>query len=314
MGRSNSPPCWRRHEAALPWRNAASPIFRFVEAAELRTAVQSGLVHAMPTQQFLPLKLDRVILVGAAALILLNLCGSASSAPKNSRLLSKLKNIELCNGSDRSSPEPQIRGCTALIDDARETKLLRSVAYNNRGDAYVAKGDLDAAIKDYNDAIDLNPDFARPFNNRGVAYHKKGDYDRALKDFDQAIKLNPDYARAFANRAETHQMRRDYQAAARDYDSAVRLQPDLMAGWNGRCWTRAILGELQPALADCNKALAIKPNDAATLDSRALIYLKMGQLDSAINDYSSALRITPTLASALYGRGLARIKKGDSAG
>jgi tetratricopeptide (TPR) repeat protein len=115
-------------------------------------------------------------------LIFFNLATGAFSAPQSSKLVSKLKNIELCNGSNRSSPEPQIRGCSALINEANETVLVRSVAYNNRGDAYVAKGDFDAAINDYDQAISLNPDFARPFNNRGFAYLKKGNPERALKE------------------------------------------------------------------------------------------------------------------------------------
>ena len=191
-------------------------------------------------------------------LFLLNLSVDASSAPQSSRLISKMKNIELCNGSDRSSPEPQIRGCTALINDENETTLVRAVAHNNRGDAYVAQGNFDAAINDYDQAINLNPDFARPFNNRGFAYLKKGDYDRALKDFDQAIKLKSDYGRAFANRAEAYQLRHDYQSAARDYDSSDPAPSRYGRGAGmGVAGRRAILGELQPALADCNKALSL---------------------------------------------------------
>ena len=111
-------------------------------------------------------------------LFLLDLSVAASAAPQSSKLISKMKNIELCNGSDRSSPEPQIRGCTALIDEANETALVRAVAHNNRGDAYVAQGNLDAAINDFDQAISLNPDFARPFNNRGFAYPRKGPESR----------------------------------------------------------------------------------------------------------------------------------------
>src|SRR5262245_58356716 len=128
----------------------------------------------MPTQ-ISPLRPDRLVLVGAAMLFLLNLSASASAAPTSSRLISKMKNIELCNGSDRSSPEPQIRGCTALINDEKETVLVRAVAYNNRADAYVAQGNYDDAIDDYGQAISINSGFARPFNNRGFAYLKKGD-------------------------------------------------------------------------------------------------------------------------------------------
>ena len=248
--------------------------------------------------------------VGGAVLILspgLSLGALLAASPKET-LQNRLSNIELCNGSDRSSPDPQIKGCTALIETGKETALVLAIAHNNRGDAFSAKGEFDRAISDYDLAIKFNPTFSKPFNNRGVAYQKKGEYDRAIKDFDEAIKLSPDYARAFANRAETNQRRHEFQQAARDYDDAIRLQPDLEAVWNGRCWARAIIGELQPALADCNKALLIQPNDAAAFDSRGLIYLKMGQIESAIEDYNSALRRTED-GECAFGRGLARLKR-----
>ena len=161
---------------------------------------------------------------------------TALAAAETGKFSSKLKNIQLCNGADRSTPEPQIKGCTALIESGKETTLVLSVAHTNRGNAYAAKGDYDLAISDYDTAIKLNPAFSKPFNNRGVALQKKGEYDRAIKDFDEAIKLQPDYASAFANRAETNQKRHDYQRAARDYDEAIRLAPSLEAVWNGRCW------------------------------------------------------------------------------
>src|SRR5262249_43989414 len=144
----------------------------------------------------------------------------------------RLKNIELCNGgtraspdspirrSDRTSPDLQIRGCTALIDLGDEKPYVLSIAHNNRGNAYAAKGDYARAIENYDESIKLNPGYARAFNNRGVVYLKKGEYDRAMKDFDEAIRLNSDYAIAFANRAETYQRTNDYGHAAADYDEA----------------------------------------------------------------------------------------------
>jgi hypothetical protein len=65
---------------------------------------------------------------------------------------SQLENMELCNGADRSSPDPQISGCTALIESASRTHLL-SIAYINRGAAYIAKGDYDRAIQVYDLSI-----------------------------------------------------------------------------------------------------------------------------------------------------------------
>jgi tetratricopeptide (TPR) repeat protein len=241
--------------------------------------------------------------------LILLLLGSPAMAQKQNPG-SYLKNVELCNGSDRTALDARIKGCTALIDKGDSTTAL-AMAHNNRGTAYVAKADYDRAIQDFDQSIKLNPSNARPFSNRGVAYLKKGELDLAIAAFDEAIKLNPNYSEAFANRAEAYLKQHNYDRAARDYDDAIRIAPGLDVVWSGRCWARAILGNLQAALEDCNKALQARTN-AATYDSRGLIYLKMGQFGAAIDDYNSALQFDPKLATALYGRGLAKLKQGNS--
>ena len=161
--------------------------------------------------------------------LILLLLASSAAAQSTVTQSQRLKNIELCNGADRASPEPQIQGCTALIDSGNEKPHVLAIAYNNRGNAYVAKRDYDRAIEDYDQSIKLIPGYAKPFNNRGLAYQKKGEYERAIKDFDEAIKLDPNYASAFANRADTYQKMNEYDRAFQDFDEAIRLAPNLAA-------------------------------------------------------------------------------------
>ena len=52
------------------------------------------------------------------------------------------------------------------------------VSYNNRGISYKEKGELDRALKDFDKAIELNPDFAEAYNNRGNVYRNMGDCDK----------------------------------------------------------------------------------------------------------------------------------------
>src|SRR5690349_6379695 len=101
-----------------------------------------------------------------------------------------LSNVELCNGRDRSSPEPKIRGCSELIKTNADNVMILAFAYNNRGNAYTTQGQYDLAMEDYNKAINLNPGFAKPINNRGVVHKKKVELDLAMKDFDAAINLD----------------------------------------------------------------------------------------------------------------------------
>ncbi|MHC2165128.1 tetratricopeptide (TPR) repeat protein [Bradyrhizobium ottawaense] len=210
----------------------------------------------------------RASFIKAVMLILVLVLSSSSGWAQKKG--SSLKNVELCNGSDRVSPEARIDGCTAFIDAGEGAVNGFVVAYNNRGNAYSAKADYERAIKDFVEATRLDPNYAKAFNNLGVAYLRTGARDLAIGAFDEALRLNPNYGSAFANRAAAHLQGNAYDRAARDYDEAIRLDPKLEAVRSGRCWTRAVLGALQAALEDCDIALRSGANNAATYDSRAL--------------------------------------------
>jgi tetratricopeptide (TPR) repeat protein len=55
--------------------------------------------------------------------------------------------------------------------------------------AFARAGDLDAAISDYTQVIQLNADLANAYYNRGLAYRQKGDSQRAEADFAKARQL-----------------------------------------------------------------------------------------------------------------------------
>ena len=71
--------------------------------------------------------------------------------------------------------------------------------YNAKGLECATRDDYECALTNYNQAIQLKPDWAEPYDNRGLAYAAKGDYPRALADLSQAIQLQPNYADAFPN-------------------------------------------------------------------------------------------------------------------
>src|SRR5258705_13636869 len=90
----------------------------------------------------------RGIINGVAPILILLLLGSPAAAQDPTPKKSGLENIALCNGIDRTSPEPQIDGCTAGIDLGEHTPAA-AIAYNNRGDAYTPKADYDPAVQNF---------------------------------------------------------------------------------------------------------------------------------------------------------------------
>ena len=73
--------------------------------------------------------------------------------------------------------------------------------YIDRASAYYYENRYDAAIRDYNKAIELMPKYPLAYYNRGSAYYYKKDYDAAIRDFSKVIEIDPKDAEAYSSRA-----------------------------------------------------------------------------------------------------------------
>ena len=118
-----------------------------------------------------------------------------------------------------SSPAAAISACTSIIIlDPRNDG-----AFVNRGIAYRRAGDIERAIKDYDEAIRLDSHYAQAYNNRGIIFLEMDEVDRAIADFNKAIAEEPDYANAFRNRGLAWLHQRLFDRANEDFDEASRL-------------------------------------------------------------------------------------------
>jgi tetratricopeptide (TPR) repeat protein len=90
----------------------------------------------------------------------------------------------LCDASeaDGVSLDRKISGCSTEILSGTLSNSDLALAYTNRGIAYSAKGQLDRAIQDYDQAIELDASDADFFYARSLARAKKGDKKGAAAD------------------------------------------------------------------------------------------------------------------------------------
>jgi tetratricopeptide (TPR) repeat protein len=93
---------------------------------------------------------------------------------------------------------------------------------------------VEGALKDYNEAIRLQPDHAAAFYNRGFAYDNKGDLNGAIENYSEAIRLKPDYAGALNNRGLALYYKGDVEGAPKDCNEAIRLQPEYAFAFHNR--------------------------------------------------------------------------------
>lgn len=98
--------------------------------------------------------------------------------------------------------------------------------YQKRADASLANGEVDAALSDYDKALEIKANDPNLYVSRGKAHFGKKDFDKSVKDYDKAIQLAPKTAVAFLNRGASYEKLGDVEKALSDYKEAVNIEPN----------------------------------------------------------------------------------------
>ncbi|KAK7907674.1 hypothetical protein WMY93_016286 [Mugilogobius chulae] len=78
-----------------------------------------------------------------------------------------------------------------------------ATAFNNRGQIRYFRVDFTEAVEDYTCAIRAQGEFEIPYYNRGLVHYRLGFYEEAKKDFEQTLNLNPDFEEAKVSLRQT---------------------------------------------------------------------------------------------------------------
>jgi tetratricopeptide (TPR) repeat protein len=102
-----------------------------------------------------------------------------------------------------------------------ETNPKDAEDYNNQGDAYLRKGQLDLAIADFDKALEINPKYVFAYSCRGSAYRGKGEFDLAIADFNKALEINPKLAFVYIERGDIYRSKGQFELAIADFNEAL---------------------------------------------------------------------------------------------
>ena len=138
------------------------------------------------------------------------------------------------------------------------------------------------------------------YNNRGICYHTLKDYGNAIADYNQAIELDPEFAICYYHRGNIHRELKNYTNAIADYSQAIKLEVNLPVVYMNRGNAYGKLRYYDKALADYNEAIKLNPNDTQAYFNRGLVYYTITDYTNAIKDFKKAIELNQGYAKAHY--------------
>ena len=119
------------------------------------------------------------------------------------------------------------------------------------------QGEYEAAILEYDEAIRLDPEYARAYYDRGTVYGALGQYEQAIQEYNEAIRLDPEDVWALGNRGSSYFDLGQYQRAIQDFDEAARLNPEEGLIYANRMMAYTMLNMDTEAEQDLNRAVEL---------------------------------------------------------
>jgi tetratricopeptide (TPR) repeat protein len=211
--------------------------------------------------------------------------------------------IDKCVNHDEKSAAPvAIQACTELLDRKVLQGRDRFYLLVNRALAFLAQGDKQRALEDYNEAVRVAPKSAQPYYYRGIFY-AQADVDAALRDFDTALSIDPKLIPALRQRAITYLGQKNLDGALADLSEAVRLQPKSAGLWSDRGHLRILQRDYEGAVKDEAEAIRLDPKLARAYFLRGAAFGDLGDSTNAVGDIRTAVDLDSSLDRYISTRG-----------
>ena len=127
------------------------------------------------------------------------------------------------NACTVNDPSRALARCKKLATEGTQAVRAQADALLSDGLERAWEGDLEGAIKAFDQTIAVAPDLSVAYLNRGLAYDRQGESKAAIADLDRAVRHAPQSARAYYNRSLLLRKQGDTKRADVDEQRAINL-------------------------------------------------------------------------------------------
>jgi tetratricopeptide (TPR) repeat protein len=167
---------------------------------------------------------------GVAALLCVEVASAQSpTAPVTVMRLDSTTHARACSeyaGAGNVS-DAAVARCTRALREVRENRANLVITYMNRGNIYMARHEVQAALADFDAALELDPNNAEARLNKGVALVMLEQYGPAIAVLTEALSRGvSEPHKAYYGRAAAREALGDLRGALEDYTTALQIRPD----------------------------------------------------------------------------------------
>lgn len=213
-----------------------------------------------------------------AAIAIVESHGLSVSGPQNSR---NINITSLTDNLDRTREINNPKQVLPIPENSQEKMLMET------GHVHMKHGDFQSAIKDYTNAIIINPTFAGAYNARGMANRKMKDFHAALQDYNTALSLHNSFAATYNNRGVIYMEIRQIEAALTDFDKALKIEPNSY-GYCNRAVAYNYMRDFNKSISESTVAVELNPQLPEAYVVRGIAKVQMGALAAADLDFEVA--------------------------
>jgi len=199
--------------------------------------------------------------------------------------------IELFSSGHKTEALNNIK---SLLDQHPNESLLHNIG----GVCYKSTGQLEMAVKCFERALEIKPDFADAHYNLGLTFQELNQLDSAVKSYKETLSIQANYVKAYNNLGIIYKELGQINDAIKSYEEALNQQPDFVEALNNLGNILTELGKLDEAIKSYEQALAIEPNYIEVHNNLGNILNDLGQLDEAVRHYEKAIAINPDYVEA----------------
>ena len=131
----------------------------------------------------------------------------------------------------------------------------------------------------------------RDLYKKGVNHMSNDKLSDAIRSFELALRLDPQYVEAWIKKGYAHFHLQDYSFAISSYDMALNIDPDNYEAWNLKGLAYYRMNNYTKAIECCTKALDANPSDGLVWYNYACYLTLDGKVDDGMEALKRAIEI-----------------------